>query len=127
MNQTERLVDDVMKMLLSGEHPVLKILASQYEAASLSGLELTGVGFFANFNVPLGAPRIAGDKSLYFGGVHADIDGVRNGAGFVLHIERGSISFLEGYTYDQPWPSELRGYRLMFNASDNKRDLSGLD
>jgi hypothetical protein len=40
--------------------------------------------------------------------VGAEIEGVRHGVGFVLFIQDGRLDCLEGFTYDDPWPDEVK-------------------
>jgi hypothetical protein len=127
MIQENELERAVMTMLLTGDHPTLQQLREQYDAASLSKRELTGVGFFADFSVPQGVPQLHEKRGFYIGDVIAEIVGLKHGAGFVLHIDSGKISFLEGYSYDEPWPGEIRGFKLRYHPSNDKRDLAFLD
>jgi len=43
-----------------------------------------------------------------------------HGAGFVLYIEHGRLSMLEGYGYDDPWPNTITRYTLQYRAGDNR-------
>ena len=47
-----------------------------------------------------------------FGDVRAEMEGLQHGAGFLIFIECGVIHNLEGYTYDEDWPDEVRGFTL---------------
>jgi len=44
------------------------------------------------------------------GNVQVSFPGLEHGAGFVLFINDGLISMLEGYTYGEPWPEDITGY-----------------
>jgi hypothetical protein len=121
----EQLERRVMEMLLAGNDPILNILRDQYSVARVVKHELTGVGFFVTFAVPPEAARLDGEKSLHFGDVKAEIDGLQHGAGFVLHVRDGAIDYLEGYSYDEPWPASLEHFRLMYIEGD-ERDLTVL-
>lgn len=127
MDHNRKLERDVMKLLLQGEHLKLQILAQQFALATLENFELTGAGFFATYNVPPTAPRLDHGGHLHIGDVIAELEGLRHGAGFVLHVKNGTIDFLEGYSYEEPWPAEIKDFRLMYQTRDKKRDLSCLD
>jgi hypothetical protein len=102
----------VLTMLLDGSHPLLTRLRDQIPRLSVVSRELSGVGFFTHFAVL--TPHDAVPESLAFGDVEATIEGLRNGAGFVLFVTGGAISMLEGYTYDEPWPEMVGAFTLRY-------------
>jgi hypothetical protein len=59
-----------------------------------------------------------------FGDVDAQIDGLENGAGFLLWITDGRLDFLEGYTYDGLWPTSIEEFKLCFLSEP--RDIRAL-
>jgi len=87
MKGLNTLEQSVIDKLLSGDHPVLAALRVQAERARLVGREHTGVGFFCDFDVPSDAPILKGD--FHLGDVKGDLQGLANGAGFVLFIRDG--------------------------------------
>jgi len=98
-----KLVDQLMPLLLAGEHPTLEILRSQLRVSRVRSVELTGVGFFAEFDVPVDAvtvipPRIVG------GDAKIELAGIEHGAGCVLFVDNGRLAMLEGYCNGgEPW------------------------
>jgi hypothetical protein len=122
LNLLER---EVMAMLLTGNDPTLRVFAEQYRVAKVTRREMTGVGFYTTFAVPPEAPRFEGGKSFHFGDVEAQIGGLQHGAGFVLHVSNGTIDCLEGYSYDEPWPTNTDVFRLSY-IGGSERDLPGL-
>jgi hypothetical protein len=109
-----RLETNVMEMLLSGDDSTLEVLRQQYRAANVAKRELTGVGFFITFTIPSQIARIEGNPSFDFGDVAAQIVGLQRGSGFVLHVRDGALNFLEGYSYDEPWPNDVDHFQLSF-------------
>ncbi len=95
----------------------------QAEKARLVGREYTGVGFFCDFAVPTDVPILKGD--FHIGDVIGELQGLANGAGFVLFIRDGLLDALEGFSYDEPWPKEIGAFSLRYMAEP--RDLSGLE
>ena len=93
----------LMPLLLAGDHPTCAILREQYARASIRHVELTGVGFFVDYEVPADVARTL-PASFAGGNVSIEVEGVTHGAGFVLFVRDGVLSMLEGYTYDDPWP-----------------------
>jgi hypothetical protein len=104
----------VLEKLLSGDDPLLSRLRSQAERATVSSREMTGAGFVVSFEIPADAPILDGKPSFHFGDVSATIDGLAQGAGFVLFVKKGRIDALEGYTYDEDWPEHIERFKLEF-------------
>ena len=96
-----------MEMLLAGDDDALAILRQQLIAAEVTSREMTGVGFYTNFSIPLNAARIPNQPSFKLGDVNGKAKNVEHGLGFILFVTDGAIKILEGYTYDEPWPEEL--------------------
>lgn len=124
-NDLDQLEQKVLQLLLAGDDPILVTLRSQLELAKRRPREVTGVGFFTHFDVPKEAPRLPGNPKIRFGDVIAEIDGLQNGAGFLLFIDNGVLSMLEAYTYDEPWPLKFVGFELRY-TSGKARDLTAL-
>jgi hypothetical protein len=102
----------VLEMLLVGDHPALVVLRRQMEHVSVAGRETTGVGFFCDLSVDDGCPTV--DRDFHLGDVHAEIEGLAHGAGFVLFVRGGRLSLLEGFSYDEPWPDTVRSFSLRY-------------
>lgn len=106
----------VLDKLLAGEHPALVTLREQARGARVVSREYTGVGFFITFDLAPDAPRLRQDK-FHFGDVNAQVDGLEHGAGFVLFVQGGALSLLEGYTYAEDWPGEIGEFQLTYQHS----------
>ncbi|MBQ1782347.1 MAG: hypothetical protein II007_01695 [Gammaproteobacteria bacterium] len=113
MESIEALTQQIVPLLLAGEDSRLSALRAQYEASSVSFRAETNWGFFATFQVPQELPIV---EPLNFCGGDANIQvtGVTNNAGCVLYVEGGRLSFLEVYTYDEPWPSPPKFGEISF-------------
>lgn len=111
-NEIERAVLD---MLLAGESPALEVLRAQCERLFVVKRELTGVGFFTELGHPPDVMRLPASLRVRFGDVLADIEGLEHGAGFVLYIDDGLITLLEGYsTANEPWPESPAQFALRY-------------
>src|SRR5882672_6577247 len=124
------LESTILNALLAGEAPELEVLRRQAQVASVLRRELSGVGFFTHFGVPVDAPRamLSGRRTL--SDVGADIESVVHGSGFVLFIQDGILDFLEGFTYADAWPSEprlLRWYYLRPKVSGSNELVETVD
>lgn len=88
----------VLDKLLAGEVPALQVLRSQRQQLRVTKREVTGVGFYTEFGHPPDSVRLRAPTRVCLGDVLADMQGIEHGAGFVLFIEDGLITMLEGYT-----------------------------
>lgn len=114
------LEKQVLEALLSGHDEVLAILRQQAKQLGVVSREMTGAGFYTEFLVPPAAPRVPGDPTFKLGDVNGTADNVRHGLGFLLYVEGGVLSILEGYTYDEPWPEVVRGLVLRYASKEGR-------
>ena len=96
----EPLEAAVLEKLLDGDHPILVGLRAQLAGSVVAEREYTGVGFFTTFAVNATARPIS-VSSLRFGDVEATIAGLQHGAGFVVFVDGGVLTMLEGYCYGE--------------------------
>jgi hypothetical protein len=120
---------ELMDKLLDGDDIVLAILRKQFQDSSIKFRKDTGVGFYLTFYIPNDLPPIFDEVPLCkpnfcFGDVKAHIQGLRNGAGFLIWVKNGYLDQLEGYTYDEKWIHEIKSFKL--NYLTGKRDILSL-
>jgi hypothetical protein len=122
MNMLNELEAAVLDKLLTGDLPALACLRAQRQRMRVTKREHTGVGFFTEFEHPDDVVRLAISKSIRFGDVLAELDGLEHGAGFLLFIDKGVITMLEGYTNaNDTWPVKRGRFELRYWAP--QRDL----
>ena len=114
------LEDKVIRMLLDGDDEALAVLRQQIDHAEVSFRRMTGVGFYTNCVVFPEAARVVGHPSFKLGDVSGTATNVRHGLGFLLYVTDGVLSMLEGYTYDEPWPSEVKGLTLTYTSGESR-------
>ncbi len=112
MSKLTNLEDQVLQMFLRGDDEVLSVLRLQASHAGVSSRQMTGAGFFTNFEIPAEVPRLKTCLTFKLGDVNGTADSVKHGLGFLLYVADGALSMLEGYTYDEPWPDEVHGLVL---------------
>ena len=122
MNDLTTLEREVMQKLLDGDDLVLAILREQLNVTTVSERKMTGVGFYTNFLVRSDARHASENPSFEIGDVIAQIPGVKHGAGFLLFVRDGALSFLEGFTYDVPWPEHIAEYQLSYVKGQREWD-----
>jgi hypothetical protein len=121
------LENRVLEKLLAGNHPILEALRRQLEGGTVRSREFTGVGFFTKLCPSPGAQRAPTPRDrFHLGGVYAEITGLCHGAGFVLFVTDGYLDFLEGFCYDEAWPTQTQGARLYY-AGPRERDPAAID
>lgn len=116
---------DVINMLLDGDHPFLDVLREQFAVSEVASREFSGAGFYLNLRVPGTSPRLPELKRLCISDVVGSIPSVLGGVGFVLYVENGVLSVLEGYTNGDDWDGAFEGYSLNYDH-DGARDLGNL-
>ena len=80
----------VLDKLLTGDHPILAVLRKQVSQTQLAKRKYTGAGFYCDFAVGSNAPTVEGDFEI--GDVHAELEGLNHGAGFVLFVRGASAA-----------------------------------
>ena len=118
------LENAILNKLLAGDLPELIQLRSQLRCCNIVRREFTGCGFYIEFKVSnsdLCIPFL----DIQLGDVIAEIEGLEHGAGFLLFIKNGVLSMLEGYSYDEPWPSSIDNFKLMYTNGE-ERNLKNL-
>ena len=112
-----QLEKEVILKLLAEGHPTVRILRQQLDQCCVTSREMTGTGFMTELGVPREAQRAEAEK-MRLGNVVADIEGLENGAGFVLYVKHGALNALEGYSFEEPWPKEIAWFQLRYTSDD---------
>ena len=81
-------------------------LRAQAARACLASREYTGAGFHCSFEVPAEVPRVSAPSGFELG--------LEHGAGFLLFVRDGRMTMLEGYSYEEPWPADVRDFKLTY-------------
>lgn len=92
-----QILHEVLPRLLEGDDPMLLGLRAQQRQLTVGSVQLSGVGFFAELIVPPDIPAVSPAR-LVGGNADIQLTGVMHGAGCLLFVEEGRLTFLEGYT-----------------------------
>jgi hypothetical protein len=123
MSMLNAIESAVLGKLLEGDLPELERLRAQAARLHVTKRELTGVGFYTAFGHPADVVPLKAPRRMRFGDVLADIDGLAHGAGFVLFVDDGVMTMLEGYsTANEAWPDPIGSFSLRYWPPE--RDLS---
>lgn len=101
MNEMERCV---LEMFLAGEDPLLDVLRTQLEMATVTRRVCNSAGFDTYFSVAEDAPRATGFKRFALADVYAEVEDLEHAAGFLLWVIDGAIDCLECFIVDDEWP-----------------------
>lgn len=112
------LESEAMEWLLRGEEPVLVALRQQLASAKILSRELTGYGFYLNFEHPPGAKGLLDafhtKPNFYLGDVEALVDSREGAIGFLLWVEDGRLDCLEAHTFGEEWPSQITNFAMRY-------------
>jgi hypothetical protein len=106
------LETSVLEKLLARQGEPFDTVRQQLTHSSVSQRRFSGAGFFTHFALPPDAPVRRDLHDTELGGVEAEIAGLQHGAGFLLFIRGGVVSFLEGFSYDERWPETITEFRV---------------
>jgi hypothetical protein len=107
---------EAMNRLAAGEFEILGSLRRQLALAEPLKRTFTGAGFYLDLSLPKDVPLVNTPKRrLIVDGVNADLTGVTDGVGFVLFVDLGKVSMLEGFTYDGAWPKDVHVERWWYD------------
>lgn len=114
------LEKEIIEAILKCEdNKISEKLYKQYKFAEVMERKYTGVGFFTKFYIADSNEDIfLANESVQFGGIHAEIKGLKNGAGFVLFVKDGKIKSLEGHTYNESWPTNAQISKIFVVQGD---------
>jgi hypothetical protein len=104
----------VLGKMLAGENSELKILREQFSKANVATRKMTGSGFFTNLEIPATIPRLSRNGRVTIKDVSANLPKLKHGAGFVIFVEDGALSCLEGFCYDESWPDSTASFELSY-------------
>lgn len=108
----EQFEYDVMKRIITENIDLVDRLEQQFDSATVVSRKFTGFGFYTNYDIKDKNSRLKDASNLELGNVQAKLDGLKYGMGFVLFIRDGLIKTLEGYTYEEPLPSQFSKYSI---------------
>jgi hypothetical protein len=119
---------DVLWWLLGGNDPVITSLRQQFCNSKIKSRKFTGVGFYLYFRVPsifkINHKLTSIKSDFNYGDVVATVDSINNDVGFILWIKNGYLFMLEGYTFGEQWPKDIKRYTIRYiNGVRNLYDL----
>lgn len=105
-NFEKEIIEAILKH--ERDRELADLLFEQYKHLLVKKREFTGVGFYTYFYIPEEGCILNKNLNLKLGDIEAEIKGLKHGAGFILYINEGRITTLEGYCYDEKWPNHAK-------------------
>lgn len=102
----------VLFVALASEGSMYEVLRAQALRLRVLGRVKTGHGFFTNLHVPSGV-AVAEPQDIEFEdvvGLNADGSPA---VGFTVFVRSGRLAQIEGFAYDERWPSNEPGLRVV--------------
>jgi hypothetical protein len=112
----------LLDALLDGDHPYLASLRLQRDRSTPVLREWSTAGEFLTFRVHPDAPLVS-PGNFELGDVHFHMRGIEHPfGGAVVFIRKGTIEFLETYSYvdDFPAPGAERDFRLWYGEPEHR-------
>lgn len=78
-----------------------------FDAVVVGDRELTGVGFLTEFERSEELRLFDADVSLRWGKVGARLNASKVETGYLVYVDCGYLTTVEGYTYGDEWPEEV--------------------
>ena len=92
------LEEAAIRAIISAQ-PASEALKAQFDQATVTSRENTGAGFYTDIFVPPTAPSVTSGSPI--GNVDGTVEGLEYGMGFILFMEDGRMSCLEGFSYEE--------------------------
>lgn len=112
----------LMNILLNGDNEILKKLRKQYELSEVISREISNYGFFTMFKIPENMDLGISNFKFHIGDIDGKVNDIDYAIGFILFIENGYISMLEGYcNVMDEWPKDYS--KIVLSRDNNIKDL----
>jgi hypothetical protein len=83
-----------------------------FENVAVVGREFTGVGFLTEFEPSQELKLFADGVSLRWGKVGARLNAAKLETAYVVYVDNGYLTTIEGYTYGDDWPESIASFAL---------------
>jgi hypothetical protein len=83
-----------------------------WEKISVVARDFTGIGFLTHFEPSDEAKLFADNVTLRWGNVGARLNASKISTGYVVYVDNGYLTTLEGYAYDEDWPAPITSFEV---------------
>lgn len=109
INDLERAV--ISRMLADPDLNPIRATVS-FEKVTVSDRELTGAGFLTEFERSEELKLFVDGVSLRWGKVGARLNESKIETGYLVYVDDGYLTAVEGYTYGEEWPGRVEQIEL---------------
>jgi hypothetical protein len=86
--------------------------AVNFDAITVRDREFTGAGFLTEFERSEELKLFDGGVSLRWGKVGARLNSSKLETGYLVYVDDGYVTTVEGYTYGDEWPNQVEQIEL---------------
>jgi hypothetical protein len=90
--------------------PVL--LTVDFDAVTVIDREFSGVGFLTECERSDVLKLFGNDVFLRWGNVGARLNASKLETGYIVYVDNGYVTGVEGFTYGEPWPDVVKEFEL---------------
>jgi hypothetical protein len=99
LRKLSKLEDAALRVIAAQNPDANSAIDAQRSVARVTGRNNTGAGFYATFEVAQSCPVVMVASPI--GDVTARMQGLDHGMGFILWLQNGRLSKLEGYSFEE--------------------------
>lgn len=108
-NELEKAI--ISKMLTDTElQPASR--SANLDGTNVTDRTFTGAGFLTEFERSTETRLFEPGTTLRWGKVGARLNTVKLETGYVVYVDDGYVTTVEGYTYGEPWPERVENIEL---------------
>jgi len=96
----------VMERFLADPALALRATSGDYSGVLVASRDLTGAGFLTTFEKCSELRMFEEHVSMRWGKVGARLTPSKIETGYLVYVDDGYLSAIEGYTYGEEWPSD---------------------
>lgn len=108
-NELEKAI--ISRMLADPElEPVSR--SANLDMPNVTDRAFTGAGFLTEFERSKGTRLFQPGTTLRWGKVGARLNAAKLETGYIVYVDDGYVTTVEGYTYGDPWPERVENIEL---------------
>ena len=101
----------IRRMLADPELKPVRLTVN-FDAVKVRDRELTGIGFLTEFEPSEQLKLFEAGFSLRWGKVGARLNAAKVETGYLVYVDDGYVTTVEGYTYGDEWPDQVEQSEL---------------
>jgi hypothetical protein len=109
MSELEKLV--IGRMLADSELEA-RAASVDFDSVKVNDREFTGAGFLTEFDRSDALRLFPSEVNLRWGKVGARLNAAKVETGYLVYVDGGFITAIEGYTYGDEWPTRVDAIEL---------------